>query len=375
MFTTDSKTFLKAIKTTMSAIEKSQLPILSHINICGNGDVTLQATNLTMFISTKINTQPQETFQICVPTKKLLKIIETCEDDITCFVQEDKFIIQNKTTETSLPTLSSEDFPISWHDKDTQPPISITIPTQTFLTDCMGIPEIASTKKLKGLDAIYFDGKKGDIVATDEVTLVKNSVTWIPKNVTALIPVQEFKKALSIIEKHKKEFPEITFEFTDKNISISLGLIKIDISLSQETFPDYEKVIPNKEEYSLITIEREKLVAALKLCNPIKDDKIFAVNFWMIPNQNKLFLYCENRSEQCVTIQCKAKYSQNPMEQDYVAIDLERIKKILSRQKKLFVDLWIHPQKHAPSIIDNVIIMPMTKKQYTTVPSEVAKCK
>lgn len=243
---------------------KSTMPILEnfHFDLLNN-TLTITGTDLEISQTTSLEVKGTEDGKIAVPAKRLNDTVRALPDTEMLFTIDttsNKIKIATKSGEYNLTGESAKDFP-------EVPPFNgkeeISLDSALLRKIIHRTLFAVSTDELRpAMMGVLLQSKGTDLrsVATDGHRLVKCSYktpkTALKKDI--IIPAKAMNIVAKAIEggtiKMGVSDTHVKFEF-DKNIIVS--------RLIDETYPNYESVIPTENDKTM-TVNREQLAAAVR---------------------------------------------------------------------------------------------------------------
>ena len=269
-FVCDRLSLLKEISIAQEIIaSKNAISILSNIYLeARNDNLTIRATDMKVFFETVIPITVIEPGTITVFGDKFFGILNTFPFDEFEFSQNDINIlieptVQKKTefkSESKLKCIASEKFP--------EFPVSagtfFEIPIKDFKEMVQQtIFSVSDDETRYFMNGVFLE-KSGDdlnMVATDGRRLSCIS-KYADKSIEdfqgVIIPI----KILNTIIKRAGDEGLISMSITDKTIFINFASYKFSSLLLEGQFPNYRKVIPDKQQLDL-TVNRAVLLETL----------------------------------------------------------------------------------------------------------------
>jgi DNA polymerase-3 subunit beta len=252
---------------------RSTLPLLGSIffELKGN-DLTLMASDLEIFIRTKIEVNGKSDGMAAIPAKKLFDVSKTLPADELAIDINDKNRLTIKTKKGKY-TMSGEPA-----DEYPQPEINEELKKLVFkgsgFRRCLSkVIHAANTEELKrNMMGILMEvgNKEVKFVATDSYRLSRISRTDISidgaRDEKIVIPLKTAQLLIRLLTDE-----DTVINFNDRDLKITFGAYEIFSKLMGETFPNYENVIPTNND-KLLKISRaeffDSLNRALILSNP-----------------------------------------------------------------------------------------------------------
>ncbi|WP_029409056.1 DNA polymerase III subunit beta [Treponema pedis] len=263
----DRDTLLKEISIAQEIIAtKTALTILSNVLLAAkDGSLTIKATDIKVTFETKIPVNVTEEGSTTVFCDKFMNIISALPSGEVELEQKDqKMTIKSsvKKAKFQLKTISENDFPAFTEPNDIK---FFSIPSKNFKEMIhQTVFSVSDDETRYFMNGVYIENKEDNLifVATDGRRLA-----FIEKNFG--IPLPEFKgiivppKILNIINKRSTDEGNIEIAIGEKNIFFNFNSYKFSSVLIDGQFPNYNKVIPEKQDFSF-EVDRIELIEALK---------------------------------------------------------------------------------------------------------------
>ncbi|MDR2759927.1 MAG: DNA polymerase III subunit beta [Spirochaetaceae bacterium] len=275
-FNCERSILLKEISIAQEIISsKNAMSILSNIYLEANNDTLyIKATDIKVNFETKVPVIVLEPGSITVFGEKFLGILNAIPDGELEFEQNDmKIVIRPvfKKIRFQLKSIDSEkfpEFPVAKEDEFFEMPVKefkdMIIQTVFAISD-------DETRYF--MNGVFFE-KQGDkivMVATDgrRLAYIKKDAENSIKDFTGVIIPP---KILTIITKRAGDEGLISISVTDKLIFIRFGSYLLSSVLIEGQFPNYSKVIPEKQIYSFL-VNRLEMLDALKRVSLLVEQK------------------------------------------------------------------------------------------------------
>ncbi len=275
-FTSERNVLLKEISIAQEIISvKNAMSILSNVLLEVNeGFLTIKATDLKVAFETRIpvsNTTAGVTTVFC---EKLLGILRSLPDrEIEFDVREGKLFIRPVGTsiDFQLKSIPSDKFPeirdgenLNWFQL-----------AQADVLEMIGqtIFSVSDDETRYYMNGVFLE-RKGDniaMVATDGRRL-----SYIEKAVSSTLP--EFPgiiippKALGLIKKLASGQGTMAIAITEKQLFVQFDNQKISSNLIEGQFPNYSRVIPESQSFS-IGLKKDAFQEALKRVSLLAEQK------------------------------------------------------------------------------------------------------
>lgn len=262
----DQKQLLKYLQGISSIVPtKTSLPILSTflLESKGDGKITLTANDLDVSLTTTIECETEGGGSIAVPGKKFFEIVRSLpEDPIEIATEGEKISLKCRKSRFKMLGKAAEEFPKLPEQKKIA---TFTLKTDT-MEDMVSKTSYAVSNDLTrpSLCGVLWEVKGGDLsmVATDGHRLAKVRL----EGAAPEVPANEFivsPKALNTLRSLSMEKEELTISLAENHITFDLGDSVIYSRLLEGPFPDYNQVIPKKNEKRLV-INRDELTDACR---------------------------------------------------------------------------------------------------------------
>lgn len=246
---------------------RSTLPLLSCVKIeYKNNMLLLNATNLETNMTIEIPCEGQEDSVImALPTMRLLELtnnLNTESFSIHCSEQY-KILFKTKNGNYKMMSQNPEEFPANPVITETK---SINIKTETLKNLIDFTKNSPSKDELKpALQGVYtkLEGSMITAVSTDGHRLAK----IVAKNPQAGEDTQQEliipTKFLTLIYPFLEKQEELNIEFSNSHISVSLKGNTISSRLINDTYPEFEKVIPSNNPKTMF-VNKQQIVESIK---------------------------------------------------------------------------------------------------------------
>jgi len=245
---------------------KAVIPILSNILIeATEKQVVVTATDLTVSIRAFAPAHVEVEGAVTLPAKKFFQLIrELTVPEVS---------IETKDSGIAIITSGTSHFRLHGMDKDEFPSFPDLSEGKSFTIEAPVFKEMLSNTSFAAarddsrqvLNGVFMEIEKGKaiMVGTDGKRLAK-----IEKPVefnenekqTSIIPLKAVEEMIKLLDADQKATITI---MSDKIALESSDLCLISKLLSGQ-FPDYERVIPDKDSLQEITLHREELMTLLK---------------------------------------------------------------------------------------------------------------
>jgi DNA polymerase-3 subunit beta len=266
-FTCNKEVLLKEIAIAQEIIaSKNAISVLSNIYLEANkNSLIIKATDMKVNFQTSVPVTVVESGATTVYGDKFLGIISTFPHDEIEFSQKDTTAVIKpvnvKKPEYKLKIIASDkypEFPVS-----TSPFFEMPIKDFREMVN-QSVFAVSDDETRYFMNGAYFEKTEGKInmVATDGRRLAfvgKKAGNNINDFSGVIIP----PKILSTVVKRSGDEGSISVSVNDKSIFINFASYQFSSVLIEGSFPNYKKVIPENQEFSL-SVKREEMLSALR---------------------------------------------------------------------------------------------------------------
>lgn len=249
------------------------LPVLSCLLFETKGNfLVIRSTNLDLGLEISIPVKVLEEGKVAVPANIISMFLNNLNDDKNIFIETNDNIlkISSSTSEASIKTVSSEDFP-------TVPMIdegkTCKVNSKELIDGIKSVIYSASMSSVKPeLASVYIYTNEDGLVfvSTDSFRLAEKVVKTrkvVDLN-SVLIP---FKNASDILKIIDNVDIEIEINSTKNQISFSFDGLYLVSRVIDGNFPDYKQILP-KEEKTKVIVLKQDLINSLKISNIFSDN-------------------------------------------------------------------------------------------------------
>lgn len=264
-FTVLSSDLQKALSKIIGVVPaKSSMPILENIFFMLDGkNLMLSATDLELYSSVTLEVNGSEDGSITVPAKRLADTMRALPDTSLVFhadMESNKITLITETGEYNITGVAGEEFP-------KYPEISESKSTTidgSILRNAINKTMFAVSKdELRpSLMGVLFRFREDSLtaVSTDGHRLAKYEKHSLPSPVETdvIIPAKALAALLKLTESG-----EIKIAMNESHVRFTSGSSVLASRVIDETYPNYESVIPQDNNLNMI-ISREQLLQALR---------------------------------------------------------------------------------------------------------------
>lgn len=266
------KLYKAVLKAEKIVGKNNNMPVLSCLLFETKGNnLIIRSTNLDLGFEISIPARVEKQGKISVPAGIINSFLGNLSDDKNILLEskEGVLVVKTQTSEASIKTLPTEDFPTlpkveegkisKINSKDIQNGIKSVI----YSASLSGVkPELSSIYMYSSEEGLVF-------VATDSFRLAEKSVKTRKSTDFSgvLLPFKNASDILKIIDDFEED---IEVNTTKNQISMSFNGIYLVSRVIDGVFPDYKQIIP-KEEKTKAVVLKQDLINALKISNIFSD--------------------------------------------------------------------------------------------------------
>lgn len=245
---------------------KSTLPILENILFdLLNDKLTLTATDMELSLTVSIAVQGKEDGKIAVPAKRLMETVRTLDEkSLPSFVADittNKIVITTSNGHYGLTGEAAKEFPAIPQFKSTD---EITLGASTLKKIIHRTAFAVSTDELRpAMMGVLLQSMGSELraVSTDGHRLVKvlhklSKTAMFKRDI--IIPA----KALHVVSK-SIDTGDVSIAIGDTHIQFNFNNTSLVSRLIDETYPNYESVIPSENNKTL-KVGRDAMIASIR---------------------------------------------------------------------------------------------------------------
>ncbi len=306
--TINRETLLGPLQQVSSVVERNQtMPILSHVKLqVQDNTLRLQATDLEIEITA---TAPLigdfEACSVAIPARKLFDICKSlpANADITIQEKEQNIRITSGDSQFSLAILPHETYPSVDAQLLDQ---SLTLSSEDLYKLLKKTAfSMANDDVRYFLNGLLLEVGEGHIsaVATDghRLALSKANIESTLPKIQLLVPKKAVNEMLKLLA---QDDTQVTLSFGHHHIQVQQGETTITSKLVDARYPDYQRVIPDACNNTLVA-NTHTLRDALKRTAILSDEQYRGIR--MKFSANKIQLYANNaqqgQAEDCIGVQ------------------------------------------------------------------------
>jgi DNA polymerase-3 subunit beta len=285
-FSVNSNEIISAINKVISVTPvRSTLPILSNLFFSLEGsELSIMGSDLEVYIENKIKVDGKGDGKIAVPAKRLETLLQNLHDvELSFEVQSNyKLIIKTKGGKWTITGEDPNDFPMPAEMESSR---KINIGNKMLTRYLAKAVHAASPDELRrSMNGVFFEIKKGEfrIVATDGhrlVRITKSDFEYNDDKLTMLVPIKTCNLITKLYKSSGKstgsdeeeetgpgkfeEGEKVNVAFSNEFLQCSFNNITITSRLIDDTFPNYESVIPTDNE-KILNVDKSALMGSIK---------------------------------------------------------------------------------------------------------------
>ena len=259
--------FARALSSVAKAIEsRNTVPILGCVQLSASADgLMIRGTDLDIEVTDRAPADVAQPGTVCVEAKLLSSIMAKAAGDISLSIKDDKLVVKSGKSRFTLHWLPAEDYP-------TMPAMDAAAEFEIDLAALFAPCVMAiSTEETR----FYFMHlhEDGDTVlravATDGHRLARHQAAYtgdspfagviVPRKTVGLVPKGVVRVAVS-----------------DSKIRLQSGDLVIVSKLIDGTFPDYQRVIPTRND-KVVSFGSEEMKGAVGRVSVISSERGRAV--------------------------------------------------------------------------------------------------
>jgi len=303
---TVNRTALSGVLNDAASIvsPRTTLPILGNVLIrFGDSSLTVEATDLDLYVSATIEADIEEFGEITVPAKRLAAIVrELPSETVEIDIRGEKIGIRSGGAKASLFGLSAKEFP----QFDRKEGAEIQIHGSALLSALRRVGYATSTDESRHiLNGVRLEEQDGKLIAiaTDGRRL---AVAQVCKSVTGMPGVILPNKAVSALLKMIDGTDVVSVRFGESAVEFDAGRVMLSTKLIEGSFPNWRQVMPTGEG-SQIKIDREALLSAARRVSLLVNEKSNALGFTVTHGQVELSAQSPDVGESREAIECVGK--------------------------------------------------------------------
>lgn len=251
------------------------LPVLNNILLTAEGGkLILNATNLEIAISAKIDSKVEKTGSITVPSRVFSSYVPLLKDEnVELVLTGETLELKTKGTNTKMKGINSEEFPSLPRIEDAK---IFRFPAKKIKYAIEQVVFAASTNISRPvLTGVLWkiDGNKMKMVATDSYRLAEKTIDLdedTGETVAIIVPSKTAFELSKILSGDDSSVLEVSI--TKNQIMFKVGDVELVSRLIDGNFPDYEKILPEKAKISTVLNVDDFILALKKVLVIVKEN-------------------------------------------------------------------------------------------------------
>lgn len=244
---------------------RPNLPILGNFLLEGKtGHLQMTATNLETTIEQHLPVKIEGETKLCVPARILIDLCQAATGEkLILEAEKENLRIKTGTTEASIPTISSSEFPsLSNFVIDN----TLTIDKNLWLEAVSSVAFCATPEGgrpiLSGV-LLKVGDSTANLVATDGYRLAKKEMK-MKGSAQAVIPARSLTESNKALEAQEDESLEVSTDKDKNQVRLKTKDLTVTTRLLEGEYPNYEQIVPTTfvGQFSCVTKE---LMDAIKL--------------------------------------------------------------------------------------------------------------
>lgn len=282
---------LTTLQAVIGVVERRQtMPVLSNVLLeLDDNRLRMTGTDLELELRAEMIVHGEASGRTTVPARKLHDICRGLPEGSEVHLQMDgnRLRLKSGRSRFLLATLPAEEFP-SQDELQAEHEIRLT---RQQLAELIQRTQFAMAQQdvrfyLNGL-YLEFSNQVIRAVATDGHRLALCELDIDQNEINAASIIVPRKGVTELQRLLNAGNSELTLKFTDNNIQIQLGHIRMTSKLIEGRFPDYERVIPSQSD-KWVTGDRDELRHALQRAAILSNEKFRGVRLLLEDRSLKL---------------------------------------------------------------------------------------
>lgn len=289
-FNVPSKTlynFASAVSKVINA--KNALTILNNFLFDLEGNtLTITGSDVENALTARVPvTEAEGSGKFCIDARRLVDLLKEMPDQGITFNVDDNLSvgISYSSGNYSLMAINGDEYPDYKKEDSETSPITFTCPTEQIIKGIDNTLFAVGTDDFRPqMMGIYFDIKPDNItfVATDTRKLVKyvNSMSAPGVEASCIMPVKPATVLKTVFGKEEM----LNISMTSKSATIESESFTFNCRFIKGNFPDYNRVIPQNNPYTL-TVDRGRFLNAVRRVGVFVDPGFGLEKFKVTPER------------------------------------------------------------------------------------------
>jgi len=264
----------KAVGLAQSAVSsKTTLAILGNLLFeAGKSGLIIMGTDLEIGLKVKVEAEVLQEGSVTIPAKKLSEILRECPDgDVEIEADANQRIHIKAGAAFIIPGLARDEYPKMPEPKDEKP---VEIPSkalQEMIQKAAVSISTDDTRHILNGALLQVDGAEVRMVSTDShrLTFVKRGIESKAAKHSAIVPQKALTELVKVLD---ASADPVSVRFSENQIFFEKGSTVLVSRLIDGTYPNYEQVIPKKND-QLMVAGAEELLKAVRRVGILASEK------------------------------------------------------------------------------------------------------
>jgi DNA polymerase-3 subunit beta len=262
-----------------AASTKNVLPILTHLLFeADENGLSVTGTDLEIGLRVKTKVEVVQSGSTTLPAKKVAEIVRNLDEgDVELSVEGSKAKIKGGRANMNLLAMPAEDFPnFPGYRKEKSLALKSKVLADMVKRTAFSVSQDETRYILQG-GLLSSDGKKARMVTTDghRLSYIEQPLEASSELLQAVIPSKALGELGRVLQ---NDDSIVTAYFADNHIFFEMGELTLYSRLLDGQFPNYEQVIPKKNEHTLLA-EVAPLAAVINRMSLLAADKGNSIKF------------------------------------------------------------------------------------------------
>jgi len=291
-FNVRSNDLVSAVSKVISVTPtRSTLPILGNLYLeLKNNELNILGTDLEVYVYVKLDVDGKQDGRITIPAKRFHDVIQNLSGRDLIFESgaNYRFVIKTKGGRWTITGEDPNDYPMP---AEIQSPKRIEIESRLLLRYVSKAIHAASTDELRrSMNGILFELNPGQlkVVSTDGhrlVQITRSDFVHGEDSSSILIPVRSCALMLKLFKNDSDS--TVYMDVSNEMLKCSFDNVTIVTRLIEDTFPNYQSVIPTDNDKKL-KVDREVVSAAVKRSIIMSDQITNRTSFTITESEMKV---------------------------------------------------------------------------------------
>lgn len=339
-FTVAKDTFLEALQKVQNVVEKKNtVQILSNVLLASDKErLSLTATDLEVGINVSIPVEKASEGKVAVSAKSLLEIVKELPNKPVTLAKKDNNWVEISCSKRTfnLVGLGADEFP-PLPSFDNKSYLDVNVEAAREMID-RTLFSVSTDETRYHLNGVFFEAVENNVMRM--VSTDGHRLAFIDKELF-LKGSEQFKRGIIIPKKGLAELrrllddkAEMFSMVLDKgNLLIKHERILLFIRLIEGDYPDYEQVIPKKNDKRLV-VDRQEFLGSLRSVSLMANEKSKGVKLSL--RENEVVITSSNPDLGDAKAELDAEYNHESVEIGFNARYIIECLQILDTDKVTF---------------------------------------